>query len=46
MQKERLIPTFARVNISLKNTSFKLERKIATLIMETAIKTKHSEKQS
>ena len=43
-KKERLTPTFAKVNISLKNASFKLKWKIATLIMETEMQNKHSEK--
>ena len=41
---ERLTQTFAKVNISLKNASFKLKWKIATLVMETEIQNKHSEK--
>ena len=43
-KKERLTPTFAKLNISLKNVSFKLKWKIATLIMETEKLNKHSEK--
>ena len=43
-KKERLTPTFAKVNIWLKNASFKLKWKIATLIMETETQNKHSEK--
>ena len=43
-KKERLTPTFAKVNISLKNTSFKPKLKIATLIMETEMQNKHSGK--
>ena len=43
-KKEQLIPRFARVNVSLKDVSFNLRKKIATLIMEAEIKNKHSEK--
>ena len=43
-EKEQLIPTFARVNISLKDVSFKLRKKIATIIIEAEIQNKHSEK--
>ena len=43
-KKERLIPTFVRVNVSLKDFSFKLGKKIATLIMEAEIQNKYSEK--
>ena len=42
-KKERLTPTFAKVNILLKNASFILKWKIATLIMETEMQNKHSE---
>ena len=43
-KKEQLTPTFAKVKISLKNASFKLKWKIATLIMETEVQNKHLEK--
>ena len=43
-KKEQLIPTFARVNVSLKDVSFKLRKKIATLIIEAEIQNKLSEK--
>ena len=43
-KKEQLIPTFARVNVSLKDVTFKLRKKIATLIIEAEIQNKHSEK--
>ena len=43
-KKEQLIPTFARVNVSLKDVSFKLRKKIDTLIMETEIQNKHLER--
>ena len=42
-KKERHTPTFAKVKIFLKNSSFKLKQKNATLIMETEMQ--HSEKQ-
>ena len=42
--REQLIPTFIRVNVSLKDVSFKLRKKIATLIMEVEILNKHPEK--
>ena len=44
-KKEQLILTFAKVNVSLKDVSFKLRKEIATLVMETEIQNKHSEKQ-
>ena len=43
--KYRLVPTFAKVEISLKNASFKIKRKIAAFIMETEMQNKHLEKQ-
>ena len=43
-KKEQLTPTFAKVKISLKNASFKLKWKIATLIMETEVQNKYLEK--
>ena len=43
-KKERLIPTFTRVNVSLKDVSFRLRKKIAAHIMEAEIQNKHSEK--
>ena len=43
-RKERLTPTFAKVNISQKDSNFRLRRKIATLIMETEMQNKYSEK--
>ena len=42
--REQLIPTFIRVNVSLKDVSFKLRKKIDTLIMEVEILNKHPEK--
>ena len=43
-KKEQLIPTFARVNLSLKDVSFKLRKKIAIFIMVAKMQNKHSEK--
>ena len=43
-KKEQLIPTFVRVYVSLKDVSFMLRKKIATLIMEAEMQNKHSEK--
>ena len=44
VKKPRLTPTFAKVNISLKNSSFKPKWNIATLIMDTEMQHKHSKK--
>ena len=44
VKKGQITPTFAKVNISLENASLKLKQKIATLIMETEMQNKHSEK--
>ena len=43
-KKEQLMPTFSRINLSLKDVSFKLRKKFATLIMEAVIQNKYSEK--
>ena len=43
-KKEGLTPALAKVNISLKNASFNLKRKIAVLIMETEMQNKQPEK--
>ena len=43
-EKGQLTPALTKVNISLKNASFKLKWKIATLIMETEMQNKRSEK--
>ena len=45
-KKEQLIPTFARGNVSLKYVSFKLRKKIATLIMEAEIRKTETEKRN
>ena len=43
-KKEQLIPTFAKVNVSIRNGTYKLERKMARLVMETELQNKHREK--
>ena len=34
-KKEKLIPTFAKVNLAIKSGGFKIKKKIAKLVMET-----------
>ena len=43
-KKEQLISTFAKVNVSTRNGTYKLKRKIARLVMETELQNKHREK--
>ena len=43
-KKEQLIPTFAKVTVSIRNGTYKLKRKIARLVMETGLQNKHREK--
>ena len=43
-KKERLIPMFAKVNISIKNATHKFRRKLSLLVMNTELEKKHSEK--
>ena len=43
-KKEQLIPSFAKVNLSIRNGTDKVKRKIARLMMETELKNKHREK--
>ena len=43
-KKELLTSTFAKVNISLKNASFKFKWNISTSIIETEMQSKDSEK--
>ena len=43
-KKEQLITTFAKVNVSIQNGTYKLKRKIASLVMETELQNKHREK--
>ena len=40
-KKEYLIPTFAKVNVSIKSGSYKLKWKIPRLIMNTKLQNKH-----
>ena len=44
MQKRTTIPTFAKVNVSIRNGTYKLKRKIARLVMETELQNKHRQK--
>ena len=39
-KKEKLIPTFAKVNLAIKSGDFKIKKKIAKLVMETEIQDK------
>ena len=41
---EKIIPTFAKVNLSIKSGSRKLKLTIARLVMESEIQSKHLEK--
>ena len=43
-KKEQLIPIFAKVNVSIRNGTYNLKRKIARLVMETELQNKHREK--
>ena len=43
-KSERLIPTFANVKLAIKNAKHKLKSKIARLIMETELQSKHNQK--
>ena len=40
-KKEDLIPTFAKINLSIKSGSYKLKRKVAKLVMDTELEVKH-----
>ena len=40
-KKEQLIIIFAKVNVSIRNGTYKLKRKIARLVMETELENKH-----
>ena len=44
-KKENLIPTFAKVNVSIKSGSYKLKWKIPRLIMNTKLQNKHIQTQ-
>ena len=41
---EKIIPTFAKVNLSIKSESRKLKLRIARLVMESEIQSKHLDK--
>ena len=41
---EKIMPTFAKVNLSIKSGSRKLKLRIARLMMESEIQSKHLEK--
>ena len=43
-KKDNLIPTFAKVNLSIKSGNWKIHLRIARTIMETEIQNKHREK--
>ena len=36
-KKEQLVPTFAEVNVSMRNGTYKLKKKIACLVNETEL---------
>ena len=40
-ENENIIPTFAKVNLSLKHGYYKLQLRIATLVIETKLQNKH-----
>ena len=40
-KKERIIPTLGKVNVSTRNGTYKLKRKIARLVMETELQNQH-----
>ena len=43
-KKEQLIPTFAKVNVSIRNGIYKRKKKTARLVMETELQNKYREK--
>ena len=43
-KRENIIPTFAKVKLSIKHGSKKLHSKIARLVMETELQAKHQTK--
>ena len=43
-KNENIIPTFAKVNLSLKHGNYKLQLRIARIVMETELQKKHREK--
>ena len=44
MQKQQAIPTFTKGNMSIRNNTYKLKRKISRLVMATELQYKHQEK--
>ena len=40
-KKDQLIPTFTKVSLSIRNGTYKLERKIARLVMKTELQNKY-----
>ena len=42
--KSENIPTFAKVNVSLKHSNHKLKSRIAKIVMEAELQNKHCEK--
>ena len=40
-KKEQLNPTFAKVNVSIRNDTYNLKRNIVRLVMETELQNKH-----
>ena len=43
-KSENIIPTFAKVNVSLKHSNHKLKSRIAKTVMEAELQNKHCEK--
>ena len=43
-KKEQLVPTFAKVIVSIRNGTYKLKRKISRLVMEMELQNKYREK--
>ena len=43
-KRENLIPTFAKINLSVKDDNKKLARRIARIVMKSQIQSKHREK--
>ena len=43
-KKENLIPTFAEVNLSIKNANQKLKLRIARIVMQTEMENKYHQK--
>ena len=45
-KKEKLIPTFARTNLSIKHGTYRLKQKIAMMILTTELRYKHHRKRA